>query len=137
MSLARWSILALAALTTVGCATGLGPLRLDSDDPAVRVPAIKASGDAKRQKDVPALVDYLGSEDPVVRMFAIDSLEKLTGVTLGYRYYEDDFERSQAIARWREYLDGGNRSRPTSAPTTTPAVSAAGEASAVRVTHDD
>ena len=36
--------------------------------------------------------------------FVGHGLQKLTGETLGYRYYDDESARAPAIARWRAWL---------------------------------
>lgn len=56
---------------------------------------------------MPALVNQLDSDDPVVRLAAIRTLERFTGTTLGYEHADPPWERDQAIGRWRRYLATG------------------------------
>jgi hypothetical protein len=99
-----------------GCAVGRGPARFTSDDPVVKVPAITRAGEQKRKADLPKLVECLDDNDPAVRMFAIRSLQDLTGETLGYHYYDDDIARRPAVRRWREYAGLPVDTVPTTAP---------------------
>jgi hypothetical protein len=39
-----------------------------------------------------------------MRFYAIGSLEKMTGQTLGYVYYQDAEARRSAVERWRKWL---------------------------------
>ena len=56
------------------------------------------------------MVRDLGSDDPAVRLFAIGGLERMTGETLGYRYYDDEHARDLAIKRWQAWLSGKTES---------------------------
>ncbi len=53
---------------------------------------------------VPQLVVLLGSDDPAVRLVAINSLETITGQTHGYRDYDPEPDRAAAIERWRVWV---------------------------------
>ena len=53
------------------------------------------------------LVNLLEDDDRAVRLYAIRSLEQLTGPTYGYRYYADDASRTAAVSRWRDALRAG------------------------------
>lgn len=52
------------------------------------------------------LIRQLESNDPAARLFAIRTLEALTGETLGYDYAGHPWERSEAVARWTAWLGG-------------------------------
>lgn len=84
-----------------GCAVSRGPLRVTSDDPAIKLPAMRQAADAKARRDIPAIIDALDNPDPAVRLFAIESLEEFTGQTYGYRFYDSEGDRLPAIRRWR------------------------------------
>lgn len=99
-------ILGLGVWVWGGCQVSRGPNTFDTDDPARKVPAIKSAGEGKKQAELVKLVGALESNDPGVRFFAIQSLEKRTGETLGYRYYDPEGPRAKAVERWKAYLAG-------------------------------
>jgi hypothetical protein len=73
-------------------------------DPSAKIPGMKV---AVRQKDLGAarqLVLDLGNDDPAVRLYAINGLDRLTGQRLGYEYYASEEQRQAAIARWQQWL---------------------------------
>ena len=93
------------ALVAVGCSEPTGPKTVASRNLAIKVPAIK---DAVANKDMSAaaqLVSDLDSDDPAVRFYAIEGLERLTGQTFGYVYYDDRDARRPAVMKWRKWLD--------------------------------
>lgn len=93
------------ALIALGCSEPTGPKTVSNRNLAVKVPAIK---DAVSQKDMTAaaqLVRDLENDDPAVRFYAIEGLERLTGQTLGYVYYDDTDARRPAVMKWRKWLD--------------------------------
>jgi hypothetical protein len=98
-----WPIL-LSSLLLAGC-IGRDPPSLFSDDPARKIPAMKTLGqhDAKSNAE---LVKDLDSDDPAIRFYAIQTLQRLTGQTLDYRYYDDEVERIPALKRWQGWLAG-------------------------------
>jgi hypothetical protein len=98
-----FSILA-AATGLAGCTEPTGPKTVANQDLSVKIPAIKqavASGD---EKAAGQLVGDLESDDPAVRMYAIEGLQRLTGEDFGYRYYADLEERQPAVLKWRQWL---------------------------------
>jgi len=104
MSIA-WPALCLAA----GCGPSSGSSgtlyqRLQSEDPSVRISAIVQAADEKDRKAVPYLVERLSDAESDVRFFAYISLQKITGQTMGYRYYDPPQERAEAVQRWRQWL---------------------------------
>jgi hypothetical protein len=102
----------LAALLCCGCQTGKPSLyaRLQDDKPSVRVGGIIEAARLKDEKSLAYLVDRLTDSETSVRFYAIKSLEKLTGQTMGYRHYEPPEQREKAVARWRQWLI--SRTRP-------------------------
>jgi hypothetical protein len=100
----------MALVAVAGCGSQLPQPRLqdlESPDVTERVRAIKWAGENQMEAAVPLLVDRLAEQDPAVRFFAIQSLERITGETLGYRYLAPPAARAQAVARWRETLASG------------------------------
>lgn len=92
-----------------GCTAPRRPLVVTDPDPSVKIPAYKK---AVRQKDSAAvrqMVADLESDDPAVRLYAVTALERMTGQTFGYRYYDGDEQRRPAVERWRRWLDSGEQ----------------------------
>jgi len=48
------------------------------------------------------LVEQLDSDDPAVRVFAINALERITGERLGYNPYANEVARRSAIDAWAD-----------------------------------
>jgi hypothetical protein len=68
----------------------------------------RAAGLADRQPDqvaVPALIDRLGDDDPVVRLTAHETLRERTGQNFGYLPWGDNAERAEAQARWKTWWE--------------------------------
>lgn len=104
MALRFGLIFALGALLA-GCG-GPGPRSksLVDPDPASKIPAIKEAAREKNEQSATQLVKDLDSDDPAVRFYAIQALQRLTGETFGYRYYDDEQQRKPALQKWNEWL---------------------------------
>ena len=96
---------ATAAVALAGCSEPTGPKTVASRNLAVKVPAIKDAVASKDMSAAPQMVSDLDSDDPAVRFYAIEGLERLTGQTMGYVYYEDRDARRAAVMKWRKWLD--------------------------------
>ena len=84
---------------------GPGPVKdVRNPDPSGKIPAIKAAVEEHDPAAVRQLVKDLDSDDGAVRFFAIEALERLTGETFAYHYYDDEDERRPAVLRWRQWL---------------------------------
>jgi hypothetical protein len=91
----------------IGCIPAPRPPRVVTDpDPSVKIPAIKSAVESENLNVVRQLVKDLESDDPAVRLYAIEGLRKLTGEAFGYHYYDDADERKPALARWQAWLSG-------------------------------
>lgn len=93
---------------TIGL-SGCGPrpvLEITNPDPSGKIPAIKASVQRKDMTAVRQLVKDLESDDPAVRFYAIQGLERLTGQTFGYQYFAADESRFSAVEKWKAWLAG-------------------------------
>jgi len=77
---------------------------LQHDDPDVRIKAITRAGNTKSTCAVPFLVDRLTDSQKDVRFFAIGALQRITGRTMGWRYYGRPAERARAVQKWRQWL---------------------------------
>jgi hypothetical protein len=88
-----------------GCAHG--PRRFGKIEHPAPLVRARAVGLALRQPDsqvLPALVERLGDEDPVVRLAAHEELRRRSGRDFGYVPWASPEERSSAIDRWRAWL---------------------------------
>ncbi|MFW6133617.1 MAG: hypothetical protein ACOC8F_06940 [Planctomycetota bacterium] len=79
--------------------------RLQHGEPGVRARALVRAAGSGRRDVLPYLVDRLTDGQDSVRMYAILALERLTGRTLGYRYYDPPARRQDAVKRWRDWLE--------------------------------
>ncbi|HSW44467.1 MAG TPA: HEAT repeat domain-containing protein [Phycisphaerae bacterium] len=110
------AVFTLAAL--VGCAAPRTPYpeSFNSFRPEERILAARHAAEINDPNAIPLLVDRLEDDDSAVRMFAIISLEKLTGIRLGYDYAADDVDRARAVERWRRQVREGAMTQPAAAP---------------------
>ena len=112
----------LAALASPGCdASGGGTLyqRLQHEDPAVRIEAMRQAVRQNDDQALPYLVDRLNDSETDVRFFAIVALEKMTGRRMGYEHYAPATQRAEAVERWRAWLR--RRGQPATRPASRPA----------------
>jgi hypothetical protein len=108
-------LLLMGICCAAGCSWSVDHM-IDSSDPAVKIPAMKRAAEQGNQDSVEQLVQNLQSDDPAVRFYAIQSLQRLTGEDLGYHYYAPAENRREAVGRWNAWLQA--RQHPTTGPTT-------------------
>ena len=107
------------ALLLIGLGCGSSPVpSLASEDAGERIPAIREAGRRRDARAVPQLVAALKSDDPAVRFYAIQALERITGTTRGYRYFDGEDQRAAAVTSWESYVK--HHDRPTSSASTRP-----------------
>jgi hypothetical protein len=87
-----------------GCQDPRGPVSINSDDPDLKIQAIKQDAIHENRADSPRLVAALQSDDAAIRFYAIQALRRITHDDFGYRFYEDDDQRAPATARWQAWL---------------------------------
>lgn len=100
------------ALCLAGCLAGSwpgacaprAPRGLDSPLPQQRMEAAVRAAERQDTSAVPGIVPLLESDDPAVRMVAVQSLERITGQTLGYDHSADEPERRAAVERWVRWV---------------------------------
>jgi len=92
----------LMALTAAGCAPPASLGDFTSPDPAAKLYAIRAAGESRDRRHIEPLVEQLDSDDPAVRVFAINALERITGERLDYNPYQDEVRRRPAVEAWVE-----------------------------------
>lgn len=104
-------LLAVAILPGTGCAPSAIEGGFESPHPASRIYAARRAASAadpvEARKAIPHLIDALESDDPALRLIASDALWKLTGETYGYRYFDPEPVRLDAVDRWVEAWSNG------------------------------
>lgn len=98
----RCARLLVLVLPLAGCSAPVG-VGLDSPDPQGRTIALARLSESPKQSDIPELIESLASADPAQRLLAINTLERMTGETFGYRHYDPDWRRREAVARWQAW----------------------------------
>jgi hypothetical protein len=101
----RAGLIILAALLVGGCHEPTGPKTISNPDLSVKVPAIKQAVADHDMSSAGELVKELNDDDPAVRLYAIEGLQRLSGEDFGYRYYNDKEDRVPAIAKWQKWLE--------------------------------
>ncbi|MGH7215506.1 MAG: HEAT repeat domain-containing protein [Tepidisphaeraceae bacterium] len=96
----------LAAGASAGCSGAPGPRTVINPDPSVKIPAIKQAVREKDRDAVRQLVKDLESDDPAVRFYAIEGLQRLTRQDFGYVFYQGEDARKPALKRWRQWVNG-------------------------------
>lgn len=74
-----------------------------SPNPQGRTLALARAAKDADPAAIPDMIVMLGSDDSAQRMLAIRALERQTGQTLGYVYYDPEPERLEAQGRWRDW----------------------------------
>ncbi len=112
------------AAGSLGVTIAIGPLgcglTLRSDihdpDPAAKIPALVRAAEHPEPGDLAAMVAALAHDDSAVRLFAIESLTRLTGETKGYRPYDPLEARKAGYHRWRAWLEEMEAAQATPPP---------------------
>ena len=78
-----------------------------SPNPASKLYAIHQAGDQKDRNAIPDLVERLHDDDPAVRLFAIEALERITNERFGYNPYASADARQAAVLRWEQAVRKG------------------------------
>jgi HEAT repeat protein len=98
--LAKSSFACLGVLLGSACAPSATEADFESAHPAARLYAIEAAAERKDPTDTPSIVEQLDSDDPAVRLMAIEALERITGETFDYHHDDPSYMREAAIKRW-------------------------------------
>lgn len=99
-----FALVAAGAVMLPGCTASREELSVGHRDPSVKIPGMKKAVRMHDREAVAQLVEDLDSDDPAVRFYSIEALERLTGNDLGYRYFDDEDARKPALARWQGWL---------------------------------
>ena len=102
-------IVVVAAMPLAGCSGPAPEKVVTNPDPSGKIPAYKEAVREHDRKAVRQMVKDLDSDDPAVRLFAIEGLRRLTGETFDYKYYDDEHARRPALKRWQAWLDEGQQ----------------------------
>jgi hypothetical protein len=97
-----WGIV-LALALGVGCVAPRPPLSVKDPDPSIKIPAMKVAVEKKDLAAACQMVRDLESDDPAVRLYAIEALFRLTGERFGYLFYADDDQREASVKQWRHW----------------------------------
>lgn len=76
-------------------------------DPHARIRAARLAAETDDRAAIPDMIQMLNSDDAAERMTAIGALERMTGLTMGYRHFDPRPVRAEAIDRWTEWLREG------------------------------
>lgn len=89
------------------CLAACGPTEkaFDSPLPSRQTDALTSQAGLDDPSTIRGRIELLDSDDPLVRMLAQRSLERMTGETFGYDHAASQFERDRAIGRWVEWYD--------------------------------
>ncbi len=93
----------VATAWLVGCTAPREPRVITDPDPAGKIPAIVAAVQNKDLRAAKQMVTDLDSDDAAVRFYAIQGLERLSGQTFGYNYYDDAPARKPSLERWQTW----------------------------------
>lgn len=111
-----WTSVAVALIAGLvgGCALPAQRADFRSVDPQERS---LATVQARDLRDVPGLIEELGSDDPAARMLANQALERVTGQSMGFDYAAPERKRAEAIDRWKEWARGVQQGPGSGSPT--------------------
>jgi hypothetical protein len=101
---ARMLLLPVPLLTMGACSSPQPRADVTSTVPEERALGLAEVGQQEDRARIPEVVALLDSADPGIRMFAIRTLERLTGETLGYDYAAAEHERAEAVDRWVRWV---------------------------------
>ena len=99
----RYLLSAILVCTLIGCVPK-GKPSLSDPDPMLSIPAIRKAADSGDPQARAKLVELLDSDDPAIRFYAIEALQRIAGTRMGYDYYGEQSQRSEAVKRWRSWL---------------------------------
>jgi hypothetical protein len=111
MNAFRRNIVGVIGLAWLGVLSGCGPgpaatvaQQLQSENPSERMAACVTVARQNDRAALPLVVERLDDPSPDVRFCAIHCLEQMTGQTFGYKFYQEDADRQEAVQQWRGWL---------------------------------
>ena len=99
-----WYLVSLTLLLTACAPKASGPAAFEGPDSATRLEALSNAARSGDRSSIPHLVALLDDDDPAVRLLAGATLEKLTGLTMGYDATAPRHQRLAAIERWKTWM---------------------------------
>jgi hypothetical protein len=103
--LCRVVMLVALGLLVGGCAAPRPRAAVTDSDVSAKIRGMKKGVRQNDRSILQQLVADLDSDDPAIRLYSIQSLQRLTNQDLGYRYYDDQLARQPALQRWRDWLE--------------------------------
>lgn len=100
---ARWAMGAAFAWAAAGCGKAL-PIGFEEEAPDGRIHAIVEAARKGDRGSLGLLVEQLDSDDPAVRLFAIRTIERISGRRFGYDHAAGLAAREAAIRSMIEEL---------------------------------
>lgn len=101
------SLLAALLASAISCGGPTPMANVYSEDTGEAITGMKAAVRNQDRSVIPELIKDLESDDPAVRFYAIEALQKLTAQDLGYEYFQDENARRPAVERWKKWLEIG------------------------------
>lgn len=110
-----WCLAVALGGLTGACASSAPPHpAVDAPSASARIDAMAAVTPEATLDDLDALIRCLESDDDLVRVSAISTLRRVTGQDLGYDAHGAAAQRSEAVARWRAWLEARREAANTS-----------------------
>lgn len=103
----------ICALMLVGCTAPQPKASISDPDASVKIRGIRGSVHQHDQATLEQLVADLDSDDAAVRFYSIEALQRITGQTMDYRYYDESLARQPAIQRWQQWLSQQSQTETT------------------------
>jgi hypothetical protein len=107
----------MSVLLASACTAPATEADFDSSVPAARLQAIERAGALRDETATPWLVEQLDSDDPAVRMLALEALKRIEGHTLGYDHGDPPLKRLDAANKWTDHVSMGRPSEEPAADT--------------------
>jgi HEAT repeat protein len=96
-----------SALLLWSCGPAASEGGFDSANSSAKLYAIEQAVRDGDRSAIRRIVEQLDSDDPAVRFIAIATLQRLTGETYGYRDFDPEPVRREAIQRWVQAIENG------------------------------
>lgn len=101
------ALFAGAMASMVSCGGPAPKPNVFSDDTGEAITGMKRAARERDLSVAPELIKDLDSDDPAIRFYAIEALQRMTQQDLGYEYFQDEDARKPAVERWKKWLEAG------------------------------
>jgi hypothetical protein len=102
----RTVLASMTVLLAGACTAPTTRADFDSPHPTASLHAIERAGAERDRTATASLVEQLDSDDPMVRMLALEALLRIEGETHGYWHGDPPHVRRAAIEQWVDYVSG-------------------------------